>query len=140
MLVAQISDSHISLDHPARLADLERCVDQVNALDPKPEIAVHTGDIVHDGLPAQYAAARQVLDRLQMPYFVLPGNRDKRPALIDAFADRVALRPDATFVQYAVDRFPVRLLCLDTLSTSSNCESRRQTGQQNRSDDLTVAE
>ena len=128
MRIAQISDTHISLDFPDRLADLERCVSQLNALDPLPDAVVHSGDISHDGTREQYAVAAQALDRLKVPWFVMAGNKDNREALRDAFSDEhlpCATRP---FVQYAVDRFPVRIVCVDTVCETSNkgelCQKR----------------
>ncbi|MGI9406899.1 MAG: metallophosphoesterase [Hyphomicrobiaceae bacterium] len=120
MRIAQISDTHLSVDHPSRTNDLERCIAQVNTLDPQPDMVVHTGDVAHNGLPEEYETARRLLDTLKAPVVVLAGNRDRRAPLIDAFADLGYLPPDASFVQYAIDRFPVRLVCIDTVSTASN--------------------
>ncbi len=120
MRIAQISDTHISRDHPARTGDLKRCIAQVNGLDPQPDLVVHTGDISHNGDPEEYTTARGLLDKLRAPYLVLAGNRDNRMALLKAFGDTGYLRPDVPFVQYAVDQYPVRLICVDTLSKTSN--------------------
>lgn len=120
MRIVQISDSHISLDHPERTRDLEACVDYINASPLQPDVVVHTGDVAHNGRADEYATARTILERLAAPYFVLAGNRDKRRELIEAFCDDAHLRVGMDFVQYAVDRFATRLIVVDTLSEESN--------------------
>lgn len=120
MRIAQISDTHISLDAPSRLADLERCVAQIEALSPHPDAVVHTGDVSHNGLPSEFAAARRALDRLSCPYFVIPGNKDPRAPMVDAFFDGHLPSHDHGLLQYAVEAFGVRLILLDTSTPASN--------------------
>ena len=120
MRIIQISDTHISLAQPSRTADLEACVRSINAADPQPDLVVHTGDVAHDGLDEEYAAAKHILDRLRAPYVVMPGNRDRRGALVEAFADSRRIRRGMEFVQYAIDHLEVRLLVLDTHAPDSN--------------------
>jgi 3',5'-cyclic AMP phosphodiesterase CpdA len=123
MIIAQISDTHIDLDGPneaARLGYLERCVAEINRLDPLPDAVIHTGDLAHNGKPAEYEAARHLLGALRCPLHVGAGNRDDRAAIRSAFpADRYLL-PDTPFVQFSVDAYSVRLIAVDTLSESSN--------------------
>lgn len=118
--IVQISDSHISLQHPQRTRDLANCIEYINTMPEPPDLVIHTGDIAHNGLAAEYAVAKTELDRLTVPFRVLAGNKDKRPELIATFADSTHLSADADFVQYAIDDFDVRLLLLDTLSGLSN--------------------
>lgn len=142
MIVAQLSDTHIDLDGPngaKRLDNLERCVADIDRLDPPPDVAIHTGDLAQNGSPAEYAAAKRVLDALPCPYFVGAGNRDDRDALRAAFpADRYLL-PETSFVQYSVDGFPVRFVAIDTLSDSSNqgdfCQTRADSLRQALADE-----
>lgn len=128
MRIAQISDTHISLDVPSRTAELRRCVAQINALDPLPDVVIHSGDISHDGLPEQFAVARELLQELKVPWFVMAGNRDNRPALIAAFSQSGFPRTGFPFVQFAVEQFALRIVCVDTLSDNSNkgdfCQTR----------------
>lgn len=131
MILAQISDTHIDLDGPngaARLGNLERCVADINRLDPLPDAVIHTGDLAQNGKPAEYEAAKRILDTLRCPYHVGAGNRDDRDAMRAAFpADRYLL-PDTAFVQYSIDDYAVRFIAIDTLSEKSNqgdfCEIR----------------
>ncbi|MBU1210105.1 MAG: metallophosphoesterase [Alphaproteobacteria bacterium] len=129
MRIAQISDTHISLSVPSRALDLQRCVDQVNALDPLPEVVIHSGDVAHDGLVEEYEIAKRLLQRLKAPLLVLPGNKDNREVFVEAFSGPAIPRNGFPFVQYAVDDYSVRIVCVDTLSAGSNkgdvCEDRR---------------
>ena len=131
MLIAQISDSHIALDTPdaaQRLRDLEAVVADLNALDPQPDLIVHTGDIVHNGLPEEYARAAAVLARARAPLYVIPGNKDDRANLRAAFPGHAYLAGSPDFIAYSVEDHAVRLVMLDTLSRTSNlgefCEAR----------------
>ena len=123
MIIAQISDTHIDPDSPngaERVRDLERCVDDINRLDPLPDVVIHTGDLVHNGNAAKYRAAARILGGLKCPLHVAPGNRDDRTAIRSTFAAGRDLLPDTPFVQYSVDSYPVRLIALDTLSETTN--------------------
>jgi 3',5'-cyclic-AMP phosphodiesterase len=120
MLIAQISDMHIK--PPGELlykridtaGFLERAVAHVNALDPRPDVVLATGDLVDSGTVEEYALLRQLLAPLAMPVHLIPGNHDARDALRAVFADHAYLPRDG-FVQYAIDGLPVRLIALDTL-------------------------
>lgn len=118
--IVQISDSHISVDHPHRTDELERCVHHINALPEQPDLVIHTGDVAHDGLPAEYAAAKEKLDQLSAPYYVMAGNRDNRKELIKKFENGSQIKPGDTWVQYAIEDFPTRFLAIDTVSSDSN--------------------
>lgn len=128
MRVAQITDTHISLDVPAREADLEKCISQINELDPLPQLVVHTGDVSHNGLLEEYEVASKHLHALKVPWFVLVGNKDRRKTVLEVFSRRGVPRADFPFVQYAVDEFPIRIVCIDTLCENNNkgdfCQER----------------
>jgi Icc protein len=123
MIIAQISDTHIALNTPdadQRIRDFERTVADINALDPAPDVIVHTGDIVHHGRQDEYAAAVAILAKARAPVYVLAGNKDDRANLRAAFSVGGYLAPDSAFIDYAVEDFPVRLIAVDTLSPGSN--------------------
>lgn len=131
MILVQISDSHLSFDvaeGPRRSADLMRTVEAINKLVPRPDAVIHTGDLANRGQPREYAEARRRLDQLEVPMYAVPGNRDDRDGLREAFVTRPCLSPDAPFVQYCVDDHAVRLLALDSRSDRSNlgsyCDAR----------------
>jgi Icc protein len=120
MLIVQISDTHIKGEGEllyGRLDTqgfLERAVAHVNALDPRPDLALVTGDLVDSGRPGEYANLRRVLGALAMPYHLIPGNHDARDPLREAFPDHAYL-PKSGFLQYVIEDLPLRLIALDTL-------------------------
>ena len=123
MIIAQLSDTHIDLGGPmgpARSRDLEECVDDINRLDPLPDVVIHTGDLVQNGSPAEYRVAARILGALSCPLHVAAGNRDDRAAIRSAFPADSYLLADTPFVQYSVETFPVRLIAVDTLSEKGN--------------------
>jgi 3',5'-cyclic-AMP phosphodiesterase len=123
MIIAQISDTHIALDTPdaeQRARDFARTIADINALDPGPDVIVHTGDITQNGRQDEYAQAVATLAQARPPVYVLAGNRDNRANLREAFTSFGYLAPDSDFVAYAIDDYPVRLIALDTLSSASN--------------------
>ena len=119
MIIAQISDSHIALDGPdasRRISDLELTLVDINTLDPLPDAIVHTGDITHNGREHEYAQAVAILAIARAPVYVLAGNKDNRGNLGAAFSRFGYMQPGFDFIQYAIDRYPVRLIALDTVS------------------------
>ena len=120
MIVAQITDTHIK--RRGRLAyrrvdsasALAACVAHVNQLRPRPDLVLITGDLVDAGAPEEYSVFRELVAPLAMPYFLIPGNHDERENLRAAFPDHAYLRQDPTFLHYAIDDWPVRLVGLDS--------------------------
>lgn len=123
MIIAQISDTHIALDTPdadLRIRDFERTVADINALDPAPDVIFHTGDVVHNGRRNEYAEATRILAQAHAPVYVIPGNKDDRVNLHAAFSAGGYLQHDPEFIDYAVEKYPLRLIAVDTKSTGSN--------------------
>ncbi|MGB8893447.1 MAG: metallophosphoesterase [Pseudolabrys sp.] len=123
MIIAQISDTHIALDTPdadQRVQDFALTIADINALNPAPDVIVHTGDLVHNGRQDEYAQAVATLAKARAPVYVLVGNKDNRANLRAAFSACGYLAPDSEFIDYAIEDFPVRLIAVDTLSTGSN--------------------
>ncbi|TKC86698.1 phosphodiesterase [Trinickia terrae] len=120
MLLAHISDLHIK--RPGALAyqrvdtaaHLARCVARLNALEPRPDAVLVTGDLVDRGNADEYRHLKSLLDPLQMPYYLLIGNHDDRAALREVFAERAELSEGGEFIQYAVDIGPLRVIALDS--------------------------
>ena len=123
MIIAQISDTHIALDTPdadRRIRDFALTVADINALDPAPDVIVHTGDLVHNGRQDEYAQTVATLAKARAPVYVLAGNKDNRANLREAFSACGYLAPDSEFIDYTIDDHPVRLIALDTLSSGGN--------------------
>ena len=121
MLIAQVTDTHIKaagklayrkVDSADKLAN---CVAHLNALDPRPDVVLLTGDLVDLGRAEEYALLREILAPLHMPLYVIPGNHDERGALRRAFTDHVYLPQTGEFLHYTVEDFPLRLIGLDTV-------------------------
>lgn len=131
MIIAQISDTHIALDTPdadRRLSDFADTIADINALDPAPDVIIHTGDIVHNGRKDEYAEAAAILANARAPVYVMVGNKDDRPHLREVFSGCEYLSRRSAFIDYAIEDYPVRLVALDTLNPDSNkgdfCEQR----------------
>jgi 3',5'-cyclic AMP phosphodiesterase CpdA len=123
MIIAQISDTHLARDVPdadRRLSDFARVINDINALDPPPDAIVHTGDIVHNGRPEEYAEAAAVLAAARAPVYVVAGNKDNRRNLRAAFPSYRYLAAADQFIDYAIEDHPVRLIALDTVDAASN--------------------
>jgi Icc protein len=123
MIVAQISDTHIALDTPdaaQRTSELARSIADINALDPAPDLIIHTGDITQTGRPDEYALAVSTLAKARAPVYVAVGNRDNKANLRNAFSSFGCPASDPDFIDYAVEGYPVRLIALDTVNAVSN--------------------
>lgn len=72
---AFISDTHIGSPNGGAEEDLRRTVADINS---QKDIAfvVITGDITELGMDSEIALARQILDSLNVPYYIIPGNHD----------------------------------------------------------------
>ncbi len=104
MIIAHISDTHLAFDAPdaeRRLRDFASTIAHINALDPAPDVIVHTGDVAHNGRPDEYAQAVALLAKARAPVYVLPGNKDDRRNLRAAFPAKRYFTPEHAFIDYA---------------------------------------
>lgn len=120
-LIAQISDLHLKAGNKLTygvvdtLGALRRAVDHLNASHPQPDVVVISGDLVDFGRPDEYAVLHPQLARLQMPFYLVPGNHDVREHLLAEFADQVYLPISADApLDWVVEEYPVRLIGLDS--------------------------
>lgn len=72
---AFVSDTHIGSPNGSAEEDLRRTVRDINT---QPDIAfvVLTGDITEMGTNEELRLARQILDSLRVPWYIIPGNHD----------------------------------------------------------------
>ena len=131
MLIAQISDTHISPNSeegPSRRRWLERSVNAINALAPQPDVVIHTGDLTHQAGDDEFAEGLEVVGALTAPLFMVPGNRDERRKLRSLYLDLNYLDPGSPFVQYTIENYDVRLIGLDTIAVGDKkgefCDAR----------------
>jgi len=122
MNIAQITDLHVVardrlwMRRVPTNAQVAEAVAHINALDPRPDVVIVSGDLTDHGRDDEYEMLREILSKLAMPYFLIPGNHDRREPLLKHFADRPHMPPvGSRFVQYAVDEYPIRLIGLDTI-------------------------
>ncbi|NKB76971.1 MAG: hypothetical protein GKR96_07940 [Gammaproteobacteria bacterium] len=134
MLIVQISDTHIAgWDKKAYgiapvAENLSTCVEHINQLIPKPDIVIVTGDITNSGLTEEFQQAASLLNKLAVPYYVIPGNHDDRSNLLSVFSGTACPVNDLNqgqsgknqsnnsqeFINYVVDDFDVRLIAMDS--------------------------
>lgn len=121
MLIAQITDLHVVAPNQlyfgrvAANAQLQEAIAHLNALTPRPDVVIATGDLTDHGTAEEYAVLRDLLRALIPPVYLIPGNHDHRDVFLEAFADHAYLpRPGASFAQYVIEEYPVRLIGLDT--------------------------
>jgi Icc protein len=119
MILVQISDTHI--EEPGlrahglydTAASLARCLKAIQALDRRPDLVVHTGDLTNHGSAERYQLFREILGAFPLPFCAIPGNHDVREPLRAAFADQQWMPRTGAFLHYVVEG-PLRLICLDS--------------------------
>lgn len=118
-VIAQLSDLHIKAN--GRLsykkvdthAALLEAIETLNALRPRPDVVVITGDLVDFGTPDEYQTLRVALQRLHYPFYLMAGNHDDRQALRAAFPEHTYLQAGPT-LNWQLQVGDVRLLALDS--------------------------
>ncbi|KWB20509.1 metallophosphatase [Burkholderia cepacia] len=118
-IIAQISDVHVRpegvlyQDVADSNAMLARAIARLNALMPRPDLVLLTGDLTDECAPEEYAMLRRLLAPLAIPFAVMPGNHDNRDNLRRAFADHPYL-PTRGPLHFGLDVGAVRVIALDT--------------------------
>lgn len=87
VLLVQLSDLHIGANENGvdPMPHLVAVVQAVRSLPNRPDAVLVSGDLTDDGVEAGYQKARELLERLEVPLHVLPGNHDDRGRLRAAF-------------------------------------------------------
>ena len=71
---ALITDTHIG--NPNNDMDLQRTVDDINQNMPEIEFVIVSGDVTEFGSDEELTIAKNTLDKLNVPTYVIPGNHD----------------------------------------------------------------
>lgn len=112
-LLAQLSDLHIAADEngvdPA--SQLEGVIEAVRGLPNRVDAVLVSGDLTHDGGRPELELAKELLERLDAPLHVLPGNHDDRALLREVF-DLPGVGDEP--VDYSVDVGELRLIVFDS--------------------------
>lgn len=134
MLIAQITDLHVRpRGKPAyRVAEtnmlVERAIDALLVLRPRPDVVVVTGDMTDCGLVEEYEQLHGMFRRLTIPTYLVPGNHDRREAFRRVFPGHPIMPGSSGFIQFVVDEGPVKLIGLDTVvpgaSEGALCDER----------------
>ncbi|HEY0837242.1 MAG TPA: phosphodiesterase [Azospirillum sp.] len=117
MLIAQITDLHVTargtraFDKVDTNAHLAAAVAHLNALDPRPDLVLLTGDLVNGPKPGEYEMLADLLAPLEPPVRAIPGNHDDRASLRALFP---TLPREGEFLHHTVEEGAVRVILLDT--------------------------
>jgi 3',5'-cyclic AMP phosphodiesterase CpdA len=119
-LLVQISDTHIvergkllygQADTAHHLAET---VSEINAMRPRPDAVLVTGDLVEHPGPITYSHFADLIAPLEVPAFLMPGNHDDPQAMAAYFAGSPMFPTAAPHYQYAIEHFPLRILMLNS--------------------------
>lgn len=119
MLIAHLSDPHVRPDGELYQgvvysnAQFAEAIEQVNGLDPRPDLVLLSGDLVDHGHADEYAMLSRLLAGLNVPVLAIPGNHDEREAFRGAFAGQSWLPASGPINYVAGDRGAVRIVALD---------------------------
>jgi len=125
MLIVQISDLHITT--PLKMAygvastvqNLYQCIQHINQLKPQPDLVLVTGDICNENSFDELVNAKTILDTLNTPYYVMPGNHDTRNDLTSVFGSKhcpVNLEDSSSssFINYVIESKELRMIAVDS--------------------------
>jgi len=127
-LIAHMTDLHLRPRGLAcyRVSDTnmlaERAIRALRSLTTKPDALVITGDLTDRSDPREFAVAKQLLSRLEMPVYLLPGNHDSTADMRREMTGFPGLsdNPDGK-ICYTADIGDVRLIVLDSYLSGSPC-------------------
>jgi 3',5'-cyclic AMP phosphodiesterase CpdA len=120
MLIAQLSDPHVKKSDTDKIlgcdqnANLESAISELNAMKPRPDVVLLTGDLTNSGEMAETEVLRKILDGLEIQFYLIPGNHDDLAALRAVLGHQIAANAEGGFMHQVVDSHSVRLIGLDT--------------------------
>ena len=131
MLIAQITDLHIGFDrdnpHELNIRRLNLVIDQINAMTPRPDLLIVSGDLVENGDDQRaYRHMESLVKRWQGPLLWAVGNHDSRTGLREVLPE--VPTDDNGFIQYEAEHGGLRFVVIDTLDVGRHggmvCEAR----------------
>lgn len=113
-LLVQLSDLHIGGDENGLdpIPRLEAVIATVRSLPNRPDAVLVSGDVTDDGAASGYRVARELLERLDVPLHVIPGNHDDRARMREAF-DLPGVGDER--INYSVAVGDLRLVAFDSI-------------------------
>jgi len=85
MKILHISDTHIGKNNHFNKESLKIALEEIE--DDDIDLLIHSGDITQDGDLKYYKKAREIFDKIEIPYIIIPGNHDKRSGGLSLFKD-----------------------------------------------------
>lgn len=128
-LLIQITDTHIL---PAgevlygvidTATHLRETIKSINHMQPRPDLVLITGDLVERGDKDSYQHLIELLNSLDIPVYVVPGNHDDPQVMVESFANTTYFPTSDDTFQYVVEGFAFRILALN-----SHCEGTELPG------------
>lgn len=119
-MIVQISDTHIVergrllYDKADTARHLAETVSEINAMRPRPDAVLITGDLVERPGPETYGHFRDLVEPLQMPTFLMPGNHDDPQLMSEFFADTLMFPGRAPLYQYVIEDLACRVVMLNS--------------------------
>lgn len=119
-MLVQISDTHVvergkllyGMADTAR--HLSESVREINAMLPRPDGVLITGDLVEHPGPETYGHFKELIDPLEAPVYLMPGNHDNPQFMCEFFGGTGMFPTTAPHYQYAIEEFPFRVLMLNS--------------------------
>lgn len=122
MIIAQLTDLHLRPKNKLAYGRVDTAkmfgdaISTVQALKARPDVVLLTGDITDCGLIEEYELFEELLQRLDIPAFVIPGNHDRRENMKTVLTGHDYLQTtDGPYLHYVIDDYPVSLVGLDTV-------------------------
>ena len=124
MRIIQISDFHLrgdgklSFQKADTIAALNQTIEYFSKLKPYelPEFFIVTGDLADGGTQEGYEIIKDGLDKLPRPYYVVPGNHDKREFFLRMFPENAPVEDDIKpYICYTLDDGLIRAIIIDTM-------------------------
>jgi 3',5'-cyclic-AMP phosphodiesterase len=111
-MLVQLSDLHLREDRREPTERLQHAVRWVDALEPRPDAVLLSGDLADEPSSAVYEQAHALLAPLGLPLHAIPGNHDNRDLLRARFGPGPA--PAGTPVRFAASCGALRLVGCDS--------------------------
>jgi len=121
-LLVQITDTHICppgdllYGNTDTAAHLVESVRQINSMRPKPDVVLITGDLVETPNKVCYQHFIDIINALEMPAYVIPGNHDDPKMMLEVFAGTSHFPAGDDTFQYTIEDLPFRILALNSHS------------------------
>jgi len=93
---------------------LAETISEINAMRPRPDAVLITGDLVEHPGPVTYSHFRELIEPLEMPAYLMPGNHDDPEIMWGYFRDTPMFPGKPPHFQYVIDDFPFRILMLNS--------------------------